>query len=344
MSTHNQINYCLDKNQIRIDYTTLTPRFSVTNNESLNDGIVHLNEHGYAIFSDVMLQNEININKDLLWNFFENIPGYHIQRHDPTTWSKNWPGNGLFGIINDCGIGQSDFMWNVRSNRNIKRVYSQIWTTNELLVSFDGCGVFRNWHYEPKWKTTTGWYHADQNPDLKPDRCCVQGFVSLTDQNETTGGLIVFPYTHLRFHELKNQARRPNDFVAVPSTHSILDRGKAVGKFIQCQSGDLVLWDSRLIHCNSCAFVSDEQLRSRPTDLLRVVAYVSMSPASFVRNQTLDQFRKKRKLLVQNNCTLTHWSTELTESSSYENLPKVPLEKLDAYQRALIIGTNIDDE
>jgi len=26
------------------------------------------------------------------------------------------------------------------------------------------------------------------------------------------------------------------------------------------------------------------------------------------------------------------------------NLPKISLEKLDAYQRALIIGTNVDDE
>jgi len=26
------------------------------------------------------------------------------------------------------------------------------------------------------------------------------------------------------------------------------------------------------------------------------------------------------------------------------NLPKISLEKLDAYQRALIIGTNVDDD
>jgi ectoine hydroxylase-related dioxygenase (phytanoyl-CoA dioxygenase family) len=315
MTDNNQLNYSLDKNQIRIDYTTLTPRFTVTNTDSINNGITYLNEHGYAIFSDIMHEDEININKELLWNFLENIPGRHIQRNDPTTWSNNWPGNGRFGVINDCGIGQSDFMWNIRSNRNIKRVYSHIWNTNELLVSFDGCGIYRNWYYEPKWKTTTGWYHVDQNPILKPDRCCIQGFISLTNQNETTGGLIVFPYTHLRFQELKDLARRPKDFVSIPSTHSILDRGHAIGKFIQCQSGDLVLWDSRLVHCNSPAFVTGERLKNQSIDLLRIVAYVSMSPTIFIRDYTLDQFRKKRKLLAQNNCTLTHWSTDLTEAS-----------------------------
>ncbi|UJR36658.1 hypothetical protein I4U23_029375 [Adineta vaga] len=337
-------NYSLDKNHIRIDYTTLTPRFSITNTNSLNEGITHLNEHGYAIFSDIMLQNEIDINKELLWNFLENIPGRHIRRNDSTTWSNNWPGNGTFGIINDCGIGQSDFMWNIRSNRNIKRVYSQIWDTDELFVSFDGCGVYRNWHIEPTWKTTTGWYHVDQNPISKPDRCCIQGFVALTNHDETTGGLIVFPYTHLRFNELTDVVRRSKDFVRIPSDHSILDGGRATGKFIQCQAGDLVVWDSRLVHCNSAAFVDQEQSSDQPIDLLRIVAYVSMSPAVFIRDYTLGQFQKQRKLMVQNNCTLTHWSTDLVEASSGMSLPRVSLEKLDAYQRALIIGTNINDE
>ncbi len=90
MGDNDQSTYSFDKHQIRIDYTTLTPRFSVTNNDSLNDGITHLNEHGYAIFSDVMHEEEINVNKELLWRFLENIPGYRIQRHDPRTWSKNW--------------------------------------------------------------------------------------------------------------------------------------------------------------------------------------------------------------------------------------------------------------
>jgi hypothetical protein len=40
-----------------------------------------------------------------------------------------------------------------------------------------------------------------------------------------------------------------------------------------------------------------------------------MSPTSFVHEQTLDEFREKRKQMVENNCTLTHWSTELVLQS-----------------------------
>jgi hypothetical protein len=84
------ISYSYDTNGIRIDHTTITTRYSVENNESLNAGINYLNEHGYAVFSDVLTTDEINFNKELLWNFFENIPGYHIRRNDPSTWSNYW--------------------------------------------------------------------------------------------------------------------------------------------------------------------------------------------------------------------------------------------------------------
>ena len=223
------------------------------------------------------------------------------------------PGIHSHGVVNHAGVGQSDFMWNVRSNRRIKEIYSRIWNTNELLVSFDGCGLFRDWRYQSSWKTRAGWYHVDQNPIQKPNRCCVQGFASLTDQNATTGGLIVFPRTHLRFTEMQNVARRPRDFIIIRQNHSILNFGRAIGKLVQCQRGDFVVWDSRLVHCNAPAFHVERRLQNDPVDLLRIVAYVSMSPTSFIDQRALDRFRKERKRIVAKNGTLTHWSTELVE-------------------------------
>lgn len=85
-----EISYSRDNNGIRIDHTTITPRYSVTNNESLAAGINYLNDHGYAVFSDVLAEDEVNYNKDLLWGFLENIPNRNIKRHDPSTWSNSW--------------------------------------------------------------------------------------------------------------------------------------------------------------------------------------------------------------------------------------------------------------
>jgi hypothetical protein len=75
---------------IVVDCTTVTPRYSVADEQSLNDGLTYLNEHGYAVFSDVMSESDIRLHKDLLWNFLETVPGRDIQRHDSQTWSSNW--------------------------------------------------------------------------------------------------------------------------------------------------------------------------------------------------------------------------------------------------------------
>ena len=193
----------------------------------------------------------------------------------------------------------------------MKKVFARIWDTEQLLVSFDGCGIFRDWRYNPSWKTNGGWNHVDQNPKLKPNRCCIQGFISLNDQNQTTGGLIVYPKTHSHFTELSDVTKSSNDFVKVPDTHPIMDQQKTYGKLVHCRAGDLVLWDSRTVHCNTPATAIEERNPNEPVDLIRVVAYVSMSPTTFVTDLPLDEFREKRRQMVENSCTLTHWSTGL---------------------------------
>ena len=74
-----------------IDYGTPTPRFSVLNDDTLDNGITYLNEHGYAVIGDMLNQDEINLGKDLLWKFLENCPtNGKIRRDDPNTWSNDW--------------------------------------------------------------------------------------------------------------------------------------------------------------------------------------------------------------------------------------------------------------
>ncbi|CAF3845820.1 unnamed protein product, partial [Adineta steineri] len=91
----------------------------------------------------------------------------------------------------------------------------------------------------------------------------------------------------------------------------------------------------------------EERNKNEPVDLLRIVAYVSMSPITLINPQTtLDQFREKRKELVENNCTLTHWSTEFVLGGSGNNtdadLPKLSLDNFNVHEKALIFG--FDDE
>ncbi|CAF1569505.1 unnamed protein product, partial [Didymodactylos carnosus] len=342
-----------DKNGFEVDYTEPIPRFSVSSPTSVQEGVDYLHENGYAVFSNVLSDDEIKTNKDLLWEFLEQLPNSHIKRDKPETWSDNWPGMSYTGILYDQGIGQSKFVWSVRNNRNIKKVFSDIWQTNELLVSFDGAGCFRDWSYDDSWKTSNGWIHVDQHPIKKPNQCCVQGLVAITDNDESTGGLIVYPKSHHRFSELVGLIPPwdvGHDYVKIQPEHQILKQinssEKIVFKLVKCKAGDLVVWDSRVIHCNTPAFkIPSHKMKY---DLIRIVAYVSMSPTSFVSEgqnyKTLDEFRKLRKKCVISNCTTTHWSQELHIASDAPNIPKFSIKNLNSYQRSLIIGTNAEDD
>lgn len=78
----------------------------------------------------------------------------------------NRPGIPDVGLLNQYDIGQSEFLWSVRGNPNVKKVFSRIWKSDELCVSFDGAGCFRNWYLNKDWKTDGSWYHCDQVNDF----------------------------------------------------------------------------------------------------------------------------------------------------------------------------------
>lgn len=80
-----------DPEKIEVVYDGISSRFSVQNMEEIQQGVEHLNEYGYAIFSNVLSNDEATHSIDLLWKFLENLKTpYYIRRDDPQTWDKRW--------------------------------------------------------------------------------------------------------------------------------------------------------------------------------------------------------------------------------------------------------------
>jgi hypothetical protein len=160
-----------------------------------------------------------------------------------------------------------------------------------------------------------------QNPIKKPHRCSIQGFVSLTDNDESTGGLVVVAQSHKHFNELRSVAYiHDRNSVSVDKTHPLLKQFQP--RLVKCKAGDLVVFDSRCIHCNTPALdVNDERKEATSLNdnnyppLLRIVAYVCMSPTAMVPPDELEEFREMRKELVYDRTSCTHWPAELNESS-----------------------------
>ena len=69
-------------------------------------------------------------------------------------WMENSePGTGL---MSGHGLGHSDALWYVRGRPRLKDVWATLLGTDDLIVSFDGCCLFRPWGIEPSWRTASG--------------------------------------------------------------------------------------------------------------------------------------------------------------------------------------------
>mmetsp|Transcript_1327 Transcript_1327/g.2226 ORF Transcript_1327/g.2226 Transcript_1327/m.2226 type:complete len:381 (-) Transcript_1327:330-1472(-) len=287
------------------------PRFDMSDEKERVEGLRYLEENGYVVCASVLSESELECARNKFWDFIEGIPGRldSPKKHEkwpkrgkPETW-ENFPGNPTYGIIASMGAGQSPFAWFVRSRPRVKDAFAAVWSTNDLLVSFDGFGAFRPWKYKSSWRTRGGWFHVDQNAKYKPGKCCIQGLVSMFDQDHTTGGLTVISGSHHMFEDYasRNPPRHSMDFVRIQSEDIILKKKPIL---VSCKAGDLCLWDSRLVHCNSPApktnslepksrryedkfFCADAKQDQDLSHLLRLVCYVCMTPTSKASSQVL---------------------------------------------------------
>lgn len=206
----------------------------------------------------------------------------------------------------------------------------------EQIVSYDKMGFFRPWHNPRLGKpsgyiTKSGWYHVDldaradtnhkqaypyqesaprEQPAAReesPDRChALQGLLSLYDQNETTGGLVLFPGSHnMFFEDVLPIIKRSEDDADEDDLHEdpefmrLLQNYPLRPKLVQAKAGDFIIWDSRTVHADTPALRHPQTPEDR---LLRAVAYVAMAPASWASEAVRDY---RRSSYERRQCTRT---------------------------------------
>lgn len=304
--------------------------------------LAHLDEHGYAVVCDVVHAAERSVAEDLLWQFLVEDAG--MERNEVPTWSDaNFARVGCIGtgIIDGAGIGQSDFLWYLRTLPAVRHVFAAIWgvAAEELLTSFDAANVFRPWQNPDLSisRTSGGWYHVDQGLCCGHARQSVQGFVSLLDADSSTGGLVVVPGSHTRHGQLVQNMASEGNFMSVPPSHPILELPK---RLVSCRAGDLVLWDSRCVHCNAPGRLPDPAAPLPPMQLIRAVAYICMTPRTKASEEVLGQ----RREAYRDRVTTSHWphffnpvrdaDGELKRGSG----PPLDLEDEAAWNRRALVG------
>ena len=150
---------------------------------SYKEELAALAENGYCVIEDILTTEEVATAVEYFREWFASHPqieGAH---------SKISP----HGIIKFHEVGHQRHAWYIRTRPNVINVFKDIWDTEEVVVSYDGCC------YIPpncKKKDTT-WTHTDQAPTKKGLKC-IQGFVALTSNTDRT--LVVYEGSH-KLHE-----------------------------------------------------------------------------------------------------------------------------------------------
>jgi len=320
------------------------PRLAAGSQESLD----HLESEGYVVIANALSPDEANQALDLTWDYLQRL-GTGVDRNDVGTWGDDqWPINVHGGIIPSQGVGHSAAQWFIRSAPEVKKAFAAVWDDDDLLVSFDGMALWRPTDIDPSWATDRGgaWLHIDQHPVGRPGLQCVQGAVTLTPTSPDIGGTITVPGSHkwfaeiperyterlARIPEMQDHFRFPLDDPQLKGTPPIM---------AHMEAGDMMLWDSRTVHCSSPGPQKEVSTDLAAPELLRVASLVCMMPRAHSNPEVIAQ----RRAAVTTRTSTTNWSDRWINADQFPmvlsegdptkyQLPPVP--ELDEYQLALV--------
>tara|TARA_B100000424_G_scaffold254037_1_gene231720 strand:- start:1463 stop:2341 length:879 start_codon:yes stop_codon:yes gene_type:complete len=240
-----------------------------------------LAEKGYTIFRNLLLEEEINEYKNEFYNWFNQVKDLK-QLHNIIDFH---------GIFKYHEVGNQRFAWLMRTNPKILNIFKELWETDELVTSFDGCC-----YYPSEYKGIEKyWTHSDQSSRKKGVHC-YQSFVSLTNNVERT--LQVYEGSNL-LHENYFKSMNidePSDWNIIDTKYikTILDSQK----ILSVNAGDLVVWDSRTFHQNNCG--------NKDCNEERLVQYLCYLPKNNYLND--EKEKKYRQKCFETRRTTSHWA------------------------------------
>ena len=268
-----------------------------------------LHTEGYVVIPNVLSQSEVDQALSFTWDWLESL-GSGISKSDPSTWQdKNWPGDLKSGIVTTCRAAQQAAAWFVRGSSRVQQAFSAVWGEEQLITSMDCVIMWRPWLVEGAegWRPVTEGLHIDQNPFNKSGLQCVQGMVPLCKVTKDIGGLQVVPRSHKEYVQDIIRRDHPEhkhsgDFCKVNP-----DNYKGAEALLEANAGDLILWDSRLIHggtVGSASISKDE--KESDENLARCAVTVCMVPQDWASQEVRD----RRRQAWETGQGLTHWPHE----------------------------------
>lgn len=223
--------------------------------------------NGYLVIPKVVPTELCDRAAEVLWSFIDADP------NDPTTWYR-LPANmpeapspraraGMLEIYHDRT------MWDIRQHPRVYDTFVDLWGTEALWITLDRANL--NVPARDDWPFD-GFLHWDIDPQPGSTRAAIQGIVALSNAGPGMGGLQVVPEMFRRYDEIAAEyvdADRPR----FPDVS-----GMEVCQ-VECNAGDLVIWESRTVHGTS----------RNSSDRPRLAQYVTMEPANPADTTAIEQ-------------------------------------------------------
>ena len=293
------------------------PKHELNTKENSPSWIHELNTLGYAVVPNVLTPAECDHTIDKAWEWLAAF-GTGIQRNEPSTWTNDrWPMN-FNGIIQRYRVGHAPFIWQVRTNPNVIGVFKEIWGTVELLTSFDAMCVLRPGEMIEDFEYSPSWFHTDQSPK-KNGFHCVQGVLNLEEASVEDAGFACYPGSH-KFHAELFQRNSEYDttvdfnVIAKEDLHWVESEKGLQPTRISATKGSLIVFDSRLLHCNVPAKIP------RAIPRWRYTLYICMTPRAWADQKTL----QARVEAFRNQRMTTHWPHHVGLFPDDPDFPMLP--------------------
>ena len=296
-----------------------------------------LEENGFTVVSAVASEEDVKEARKLMWDWLEGLET-GIIRDNSSTWTNDawpdWPCRPWLKKYGSCkrnGAVHQGPTWFLRGLPSLKKVFSQIYNTEELLVSMDGMILWRPWENDESVKPTSSKLHMDQNPAKRPGFQCVQAMLPLFPVTPEIGGTVLVPGSHKLQKELLKRnctwSKQDGNYCTLGKEDPL--QGKQV--LIPLAPGDLLLWDSRLVHGGWVGPGSGVE----PGALARASLCVCMGPREKATEETL----LKRKEALHQGWAFSHlpWEATGTKGQVYEDKrDKYVTPELSSEQLALV--------
>lgn len=260
-----------------------------------------LEKNGFVVIKGAVPHDRAVKYQEKAYEWLKSFPT-ELDFDNPDTWvEKNLLLQSKINTFHSYCVVHEKFMWDARQEPGVLNAFSKLWNTNELLVSFDSLNVtFPNRKDKPR---KPAWEHIDQSP-MRRGIHCVQGIINLSPSGPEDGGLVVYPGSHKFNDEFFDTATErsswlPKDLYMFQPEQLDWFKARGCHPYKVCADvGDLILWDSRLIHYGSEP--------SEKSNQIRTIIYAAYTPAKWA---TPEQLAIKKKVFEDYGGT-THWPHE----------------------------------